>query len=414
MNKPRVVITGMGVVTPLGIGVASYWDSCVRGRSGVRRISAFDPTGLTSQIAGEVRDFDPLDHMSEKLTRRTERFTHFAIAAVQQAADQAGGLVGVAPERLGITLGNGGGGLGVLDKFPLISAVTGWERTDRFALLKALPDMATANLAMRFGAKGPALTLVASCVSSTQAIGEGLRLIRDGSADAVIACGTEAGVTRIGMTGFCLLHALSTRNDAPERASRPFDAGRDGFVLSEGAGAIIMERLDHAQGRGVEPIADVLGYGRTSDAYHLVSPSPEGEGAARCVRAALADAEIEPADIDYVNAHGTSTKLNDVAETKAMKAVFGARASDVPMSSIKSMMGHSLGAAGAIETIAAVMTLRTGTLPPTINLENPAPGCDLDYVADGPRSKPVEIVLKNSFGFGGQNASLVLGKPARA
>ena len=216
------------------------------------------------------------------------------------------------------------------------------------------------------------------------------------------------------MTGFCLLHALSTRNDAPERASRPFDAGRDGFVLSEGAGAIIMERLDHAQGRGVEPIADVLGYGRTSDAYHLVSPSPEGEGAARCVRAALADAEIEPADIDYVNAHGTSTKLNDVAETKAMKAVFGARASDVPMSSIKSMMGHSLGAAGAIETIAAVMTLRTGTLPPTINLESPAPGCDLDYVADGPRSKPVEIVLKNSFGFGGQNASLVLGKLARA
>jgi 3-oxoacyl-[acyl-carrier-protein] synthase II len=337
--------------------------------------------------------------MSEKLAGRTARFTQFAIAAAQEAVDASDILSNVSLERLAVTLGNGSGGLGSTDK------------SDPFALLKILPDMAASNLSIKFGAKGPVLTTVAACVSSTQAIGEALRLIRLGEADAVLAGGTEARVTAAGMIGFCLLKALSTRNDDPAQASRPFDVDRDGFVLAEGAAMFVVEELGHARERRAPILAELLGYAQTSDAYHLVMPDRGGEGAARCIRACLADAGVAVADIDHINAHGTSTPLNDISETRAVKEVFAERAYEVPMSSIKSMMGHALGGAGAIETVAAVRTLQTGIVPPTINLTHPDPQCDLDYVPNEARMHPTRTLLKNSFGFGGQNACLILRRP---
>jgi 3-oxoacyl-[acyl-carrier-protein] synthase II len=286
----------------------------------------------------------------------------------------------------------------------------GWTAADPLALLKLLPDMAASNLAVRFGAKGPVITVVAACVSSTQAIGQALNLIRSGAADVVLAGGTEAPVTRIGVAGFCLLRALSVRNEEPERASRPFDAGRDGFVLSEGSAILVIEELQHARRRTAPVLAELRGYAQTSDAQHLVQPDRKGQGAARCIELALMDAGISAEEVDYINAHGTSTVLNDIAETSAVKLALGRNAYDIPISSIKSMIGHTLGAAGAIETVAAIKTLETGILPPTVNLDEPDPQCDLDYVPNDLRECDVEIVLKNSFGFGGQNACLVLSK----
>ena len=404
----RAVITGLGIISPLGIGLAAFWESCTAGRSGVRRIAAFDPSDLTSQIAGQVDGFEPLAYMGAKLASRTERYVQFALAAGKEAATASGIHGAVRPDRLGIILGTGSGGLSVSDKYVLLAAERGWAKTDPLVLLKLLPDMAASNLAIEIGAKGPVMTLVAACVSSTQAIGEALRIIRSNAADVVLAGGTEASVTPFGMGTFCLLRALSTNNCEPERASRPFDAARDGFVLAEGAAILVVEELEHARRRDARIIAELVGYAQTSDAYHLVTPSREGEGASHCIELALRDAHLKPDNIDYINAHGTSTLLNDVAETKAIRSVFGKRAYSIPTSSIKSMMGHALGAAGAIETIAAVMTLQTEILPPTINLDSPDPQCDLDYVPNEARRQPTRVIVKNSFGFGGQNACLVL------
>lgn len=413
MHSRHVVITGMGVVSPLGIGVDEFWTSCAAGASGVRRIAAFDPAELPSQIAGEVSRFDPLRYMSEKLAGRTERFIQLVMAAAEQALDQSQVISSVNQERLGIALGSGSGGLGALGRYRYLWDETDRGAPDRLALLKLLPDMASSNLAIRIGARGPVMTMVAACVSSTQAIAEAVRLVRADQADVVMACGTEAPVTRSGMMGFCLLRALSTRNGEPERASRPFDVGRDGFVLAEGAAVLVLEELEHARRRGASVLAEILGYGQTSDASHLVMPDAQGTQAARCISVALQDAKVTPADIDYISAHGTSTPLNDMAETRAIKAALGNRAYQVPISSIKSMMGHALGAAGIIETVAAVMTLISDTLPPTINLEVADPECDLDYVPNWARRQATETVLKNSFGFGGQNVTLVLAKAPR-
>lgn len=398
----------MGVISPLGCDVDAFWASCVAGRSAVRQIAAFDASNLPSRIAGEVRGFQPQRHMSEKLIGRTDRFTQFAIASANEALHHSGAIGAVQPERLGIVLGNGGGGLGVIGNYPQIFIDKVWDTSDRLALLKLLPDAAASNLAILTGAKGPVMTLVAACVSSTQAIGEAVRLIRHDEADVVLAGGTEAGVTFSGMIGFCLLRALSTRNGQPERASRPFDSGRDGFVLAEGAAMLAIEELEHALSRGAPILAEISGYAQTCDAHHLVIPERNGTEAARCIEHALGDASIDAADVDYISAHGTSTPHNDVAETRAIKSAFGERAARVPISSLKSMMGHALGATGAIETIAAVMALKSDVVPPTINFEKPDPQCDLDYVPNKARSLPVRVVLKNSFGFGGQNACLVL------
>ena len=407
----RVVVTGLGAITPIGLTVEEFWDGCVNGRSGVGPITKFDASAYPTQINAEVKGFDPLDYIDRKEARRMARFTQLAVAAARQAIESA--ALDLEKEdrcRIGAVLGNGNGGFPNTEEAMRTLVDKGGMRMDPFYIPKMLPNMAAAQVAIQFGLKGYNNTAITACAASTQAIGEALEVIRRGKADVMVAGGTEAGISELGLASFCVMRALSTRNDEPEKASRPFDAERDGFVCAEGAAILVLESLEHAQRRGAPILAELAGYGASADAHHIVAPCEDGDGALRAMRWALEDAGVTPADVSYINAHGTSTPLNDAAETKAIKALFGELAYTVPVSSTKSMIGHVLGGAGALEAVACVQTLLSQTIHPTINYEHPDPECDLDYVPEGARKADVRVILKNSFGFGGQNACLVFRK----
>ncbi len=409
-GRRRVVITGMGVLCPLGIGVEAFWERAVAGLSGIGPMTQTDPTNYPCQIAGEVQDFDYTRYMDRKVGRRMARFSQLAIAATALALEQAGiDLDEADRERIGVVMGNGGGGVPHDEEAMRTIVDRGGAKVDPFYISKRLSNMAGGNVAIQYGLLGFNNTVTTACAAGTQAIGDALEVIRRGTADVMLAGGTEAGISELGLAGFTAMRALSTGyNDEPERASRPFDRDRDGFVPAEGAGMVVLEALDHAIARGAEPLAELIGYGVTADAAFLVAPSENGAGAARAMRLAMQDAGIEPGEVDYVSAHATSTDVGDVAETEAIKTALGEHAYRVPVTSLKSQTGHLLGGSGAVETIAAVQVMRSGCIPPTLNLDHPGEGCDLDYVPHQPRSADVRVAVKNSFGFGGQNSVLVL------
>ncbi len=407
-SRRRVVITGMGAISPLGLTVEELWQGCIEGRSGVGPVTKFDASPYPVQINADVKGFDPLDYIDRREARRMARFSQFAVAATRQAVDGAGLRLDKEDRtRIGVLLGTGNGGLPNTEEAMRTLVEKGGMRIDPLYVLKMLPNMAAAQLALQFGVKGYNNTVITACAASTQAMGEALEVIRRGQADVMITGGTEAGISELGLACFCVMRALSTRNDEPEKASRPFDAERDGFICAEGAAILVLESLEHAQSRGAPILAELVGYGASSDAHHVVAPCEDGAGAMRAMRWALENAGIGPEDVDYINAHGTSTPLNDVSETRAIKTLFGEYAYKVPISSTKSMIGHVMGGSGALEAVACIKTLQTGIIHPTINYEHPDPECDLDYVPNARREADVRIILKNSFGFGGQNACLV-------
>ncbi len=407
----RVVVTGLGVVSSLGLGAQRFWRAVKSGETNIDRISHFDPSPYSSHLAGEVRDFRPADWMDAKEARRMARFSHFAVAATRMALEDAALSIDSSNQnRVGVYLGTGIGSLGGIADEHGVLLEKGPDRVSPFFIPSILPNMAAAQVSRIFGAKGYNSTTVTACAAGTQAIGEGLEVIRRGAADVMLVGGTDASICAIGLAGFCAIRALSTRNDDPKHASRPFDARRDGFVPGEGAGVLVIEELGHALARGARIYVELAGFGASGDAYHMVAPEPEGDGAARAMEAALKDAGVGPEEVDYINAHGTSTPLNDATETKAIKRVFGEYAARVPISSTKSMLGHLLGASGAVESVATILSILEDYVHPTINLEEPDPECDLDYVPRVGRRTPVRIALKNSFGFGGQNACLVYRK----
>ncbi len=407
-RRPTVVVTGMGAATPLGMGVDTFWERCVRGESGIGPIQSFDASAFTCTIGGEVSDFNPTDYMDRKAARRMARFSQLAVAATVEALEDAAlNLDAEDRERVGAILGNGNGGFPNLEQGAGVLFEKGGMRIEPLFVPKILPNMAAANVAMRFGLLGYNTTVVTACAAGTQAIGEALEVIRRGAADVVVTGGTEAGFSQLGLGGFAVMRALTTHNDEPEKASRPFDADRDGFVPAEGAAILILEREEHATARGARIRAEVSGFGCSADAYHLVMPDETGDGPVRAIRWAMEDAGVSPDDIDYINAHGTSTPLNDVSETRAVKKALGEAAYKVAVSSTKSMIGHTFGAAGAIESVATIRSLETGIIHPTINLDTPDPECDLDYVPNKARRADLRVALKNSFGFGGQNACLI-------
>jgi 3-oxoacyl-[acyl-carrier-protein] synthase II len=405
----RVVITGMGALTPLGNSVDEFWQGCVEGRSGIDWIRLFDNSAYPVKVDGEVRNFDPTDYMDRKEARRMARFSQLSVAAARMALDDSGLKVEDEDStRIGVLLGNGNGGYPETDDAMRTILTKGGNRLDPFYMSKTLPNIAAAQVAMQFGLKGYNNTVTTACAASTQALGDALDIIRLGRADVMVAGGGEAGICELGLAAFHIMKALSTREDEPMKASRPFDAGRDGFVCAEGAGIFVLETLAHAERRGATILAELAGYGASSDAYHVVAPCVDGDGAQRAIRLAIEDADLTLDDIDYINAHGTSTPANDHSETVAIKGVFGERAYTIPVSSTKSMIGHTLGASGAIESVACIKAIETGIIPPTINYENKDPECDLDYVPNKSRKvDSVRVVLKNSFGFGGQNACLI-------
>lgn len=408
--RKRVVVTGLGTVNPLGIGVEETWKNIIAGKSGIGRITKFDPSNLPSQIAGEVKNFKPEEFMPAKLVSRIDTFIQYAIASTRMALEDSGlPLTDLGP-RVGVIIGVGMGGVGQIEYYTRVFDEKGYKRVSPFFIPMIIPNMAAGQVAILFGAKGPNLAVCTACAAGNHAIGEAFRLIREGYADIVICGGTESLITPLCIAGFAIMKALSTRNDEPEKASRPFDAQRDGFVIAEGCGILILEELEHALRRGAKIYAEIIGYGMNADAYHMTAPSPNGEGAAECMELALKDAEITPEQVDYINAHGTGTPLNDVAETKAIKAVFGDHAYKLLVSSTKSMTGHLLGGAGGLEAVLTVLTIYEGIVPPTINLENPDPECDLDYVPNQARKANIRVALSNSFGFGGTNATLVFKK----
>ncbi len=403
-----MVITGMGAITPLGLTVDEFWEALLEGKSGIDLITVINAESYPVKISGEVRGFEPEQYMDRKEARRMARFSQFAVAAAQEAFDSARLEDGVVePERMGVLLGNGYGGLPNTDEAVRTIVEKGGMRVDPFFMLKTLPNMAASHVSMRFQAKGHSSTITTACAAATQAMGQALELIRRGHADVMLTGGTESGMCELGLASFSVMRVLSTRDCDPKEASRPFDAKRDGFVSSEGAAVFVLEDLEHAQARDAPILAELIGFAASADAYHMVVPCPDGEGAARCMRWALEDAGIGPQEIDYVNAHGTSTPLNDTSETAAIKTALGDHAYQVPISSTKSMIGHALGASGALESVASIKTIETGIIHPTINYEYPDPECDLDYVPNETRRADVRTVLKNSFGFGGQNACLV-------
>lgn len=410
--RQRVVITGMGAITPLGQRVAEYWANLIEGRSGVGEMTLCDTTGYPCKVAGEVKDWQPEAFIDRKEARRMARFSQFAVAAARQAVTDAEiDLESLDPTLVGVLLGNGNGGYPNIEEAVRTIVERGGMRIDPLFMPKSLPNMASAQVALQLGLKGYNSTVVTACAAATQAIGEAAEVLRRGRMQVMLTGGAEAGISQLGLGAFAVMRALTTaRNDTPALASRPFDKDRDGFVPSEGAAVFVLETLDHARARGARILAEVAGYAASADAYHIVAPCADGEGAARTIRWALDDAGLVPADIDYINAHGTSTPLNDLSETVAIKAALGEHAYSVPISSTKSMIGHALGAAGALEAVAAVKTIETGIIHPTINLETPDPECDLDYVPNVARQAEVRTVLKNSFGFGGQNACLILRK----
>lgn len=403
----RVVITGLGLVTPLGTGVDKTWKALCAGESGIGRITRFDPTGYDAQIAGEVKDFDPTQFIEKKEIKKMDTFIHYAVGASQLAVDDAN-LV-VSPEeatRVGVYIGSGIGGLGSIEHYHDVLKEKGPGRVSPFFIPMTIINLASGQVAIRVGAKGPNSCAVTACATGNHCIGDAYRLIQRNDADVMIAGGAEAAITPLGVAGFASAKALSFRNSEPTRASRPFDKDRDGFVLGEGAGVVVLEELEHARARGARIYAELIGYAMNSDAYHITAPPEEGEGAVRCMEMALKNAGVTKTDIGYINAHGTST-MADAIETKAIKHVFGEQAYRIPVSSTKSMTGHLLGAAGGIEAVFSILALYHGILPPTINLDHPDPACDLDYVPNQARPAKIQAALSNSFGFGGVNACLI-------
>jgi beta-ketoacyl-acyl-carrier-protein synthase II len=405
MGGRKVVVTGLGAVSPLGTTVGELWAGLKAGTSGIGPITLVDCSDLPVKIAGEVRGFDPSLRMDAKEAKKMDRFSQFAVYAAMEALEDAGLKESdLDSERTGVCLGTGQGGASAIEESVVRLAERGPGRVPPLTVAKVLPNLGAANVAIRIGVTGPCQSITTACAAGTDALGTAMRWIREGYADLVVAGGSEAAVARLSLASFCMIQALSTRNDEPERASRPFDKGRDGFVMSEGAGILILESEDRARARGARIYCELAGFGSTCDAHHLTAPDPEGRGAARAMSLALADAGLRPEDIDYVSAHGTSTPLNDPIETKAIKLAFGQRASSLRISSVKSMIGHCIGACGAIESIAAIKSIQEGFIPPTINLDQADPDCDLDYVPNRGVSMPVRAAIKNSMGFGGQNA----------
>jgi 3-oxoacyl-[acyl-carrier-protein] synthase II len=419
VNTPRVVVTGLGALTPVGNTVEEFWEAVTQGKSGVGPITKFDANTKTSsgefqfatRIAGEVRNFDELKYVEKKEARRLDPYLKYAMACAVMAVEDSGlDTTKVDATRFGTLIGSGIGGITTLLENHKTLLDKGPDRVSPFFVPMLIINMASGLVSMRFNAKGPNSSVVTACATGNHAIGDAFKLIQRGAADAMIAGGAEAIIVPLTIAGFCSMKAMSTRNDEPEKASRPFDAGRDGFVCGEGGGILVLESLDHARRRDARIYAEVIGYGMTGDAHHMTAPDPEGDGAARAMAGALADAKIAPGEVGYINAHGTSTPYNDKFETLAIKRVFGEHARKVAVSSTKSMTGHLLGAAGGIEAIASVLALHHGILPPTINYETPDPDCDLDYIPNQARKQDVELALSNAFGFGGTNATLVFRK----
>ena len=402
------MITGLGAVTPVGNDITTMWNALVHGKSGIARIARFDPSPYASQVAGEVRGFDAGEYMDRKEIRRTDRFTHLAVGASTQAMRDAKLEKVADPERVGTAISSGLGGITTMVDQVMVMDARGPSRLSPFFVPMLMANAASAQVSMQFGLKGPSLTHVSACASSSHAIGEGGDIIRRGQADVMVVGGSEASVIPVIVQAFATMNTLTRHNDAPEAASRPFDKDRDGFVLSEGAAVVVLEEREHARARGARIYGELVGYGATADAYHITAPSPEGEGNARAMRMALGEAGLRPEEIDYINAHGTSTQPNDREETAAIKAVFGEHAPKLLVSSTKSMTGHLLGAAGALEAIACLLAIRDGCIPPTINYTTPDPGLDLDYVPNTARAKSITTALSNSMGFGGHNASLIV------
>ena len=408
-NETRVVVTGLGAITCLGNSVDEFWTGLKDGQSGIREISLVSPDGFPCKVSGEIQDFDATEYMDRKESRRMARFSQFAVAAAHQAINDSGlDLEKEDLDRIGVLIGSGSGGLPETDQQAEIRVKRGVGRMSPYYIPMMLVNMASANVSHTFNLTGYTNTCVTACAASTQAIGEAAEVIRRGAADVIVTGGTEAGICEIGMGGFSTMKALSTWDGDPARASRPFDKGRDGFAPAEGSGILIIESLEHSQARGAHIYAEIGGWGVSSDAYHLVQPHPEGSGAAKAVTRALENARVELNEIDYINAHGTSTPINDASETKAIKAVFGEQAYNIPISSTKSMVGHSLGASGSLEAIVCINSINDNLLHPTINQEEFDPNCDLDYIPNVARETEVNITLSNSFGFGGQNACLII------
>ena len=410
--KRRVVVTGLGAITPVGNDVATTWRSLLDGVPGAAPITKFDASKFPVRFAAEVKGFDPLQYMDRKEAKRADQYTQYAVAAALQAMQDAGFADGTGydPDRTGVILGSGIGGLKSFEEQHDVYRERGPDKISPFFIPMFIADIAAGIVSMRFNAKGPNYATVSACATSAHAIGDAFRTIQYGDADIVISGGAEATVTPMAIGGFANMKALSERNESPATASRPFDATRDGFVMGEGAAVVILEELEHAKARGAKIYAEIVGYGATGDAYHLTAPAPDGEGAQRAMKRAMADAGVGPAGVQYVNAHGTSTPANDMNETKAIKAVFGDRARDLSVSSTKSMTGHMLGAAGAVEFVVSSFVVRDDIIPPTINYENPDPDLDLDFTPNAFVKKPVEVALSNSFGFGGHNVTLAVKK----
>ena len=406
--KRRVVITGLGMVTPLGTGVEKNWEVLCAGKSVIGPVTKFDTSEFKSKIAAEVTDFNASDFMDKQQLRRFDIFIHYGIASARMAMEDSG--LKITPEnskKIGCLTGSGLGGLSMIESYHKILLEKGPGRVSPFFIPGIIPNMLPGQIAIEFGAQGPNSSIETACAASSHAVGESFRLIQDGIADAMITGGAEAVITPLAYAGFCSMRALSTRNDEPERASRPFDKERDGFVMGEGSGILIIEELNHALERGAKIYAEIAGYGLSGDAYHVSAPHPEGEGAVNCMAMAIQSAELKPEDVDYINAHGTSTQLNDLSETKAVKKLFGDHAYKLAISSTKSMTGHLLGGTGGVEAIYSALTIKNGMIPPTINYDTPDPECDLDYVPNKARKADIKVAMSNSFGFGGTNASLL-------
>ena len=411
MTKRRVVITGVGMITPLGVSTDESWDGLIAGRPGIKKITQFDASAFPTQIAGEVVGFNPEDHIEPKEIKKMDRFIHFALAAASMAMQDSGlKITAENAERTGVIVGSGMGGLHAIEHYHSVYLEKGPRRISPFFIPMLIVNLAAGQISIRFGAKGPNSAPATACATGSHSIGDAFKIIQRGDADAMIAGGTEAVITPLGIGGFNSMKALSTRNHEPDKASRPFDIDRDGFIMGEGAGILILESLESATDRGARIYAEVAGYGMTADAYHITSPSPGGEGAARCMELALKDAGVLASDIEYINAHGTSTKYGDELETIAIKTVFREHAYKLCISSTKSMTGHLLGAAGGVEAVITILCMHHDNVPPTINLDNPDPECDLDYIPHKARKISVNYALTNSFGFGGTNACLVFKK----
>ena len=410
MEKKRIVVTGMGALTPLGNDVATFWDGLVAGRSGIGPVTAFDTEQYPCKVGGEVKDFDPGQYMDPKDAKRNDRYTQLAVAATRMAmADAKLDVKDLAdPVRFGCIIGSGIGGLDTIEQQTFRLWENGPRRVSPFMIPMLISNMASGVVAIEVGAMGPNYGIVSACATASHSIGDCIRILRAGEADVMLAGGSEASITRVGYAGFCNMKAMGTSyNDEPTRASRPFDARRDGFIMGEGAGVLVMETLEHARARGAQILCEVIGHAATCDAYHITSPDPDGRGLQACIRNALADSGVQLEEVDYINAHGTSTPYNDKTETAAIKAVFGEHAYKLKVSSTKSMTGHLLGAAGGIEAIACIQTIRTGKIAPTINYENPDPDCDLNYVPNKGIEMPVKVAMSNNLGFGGHNATIV-------